>query len=100
MTCASESMETSSAGRVGSPGSIGQPSSATEHPLGMVSASRDASTQGEFSCGCSSCHAVTLASWVVPKLAMSAPTPVAQAPAALLSVVRTPLLPPPERTAL
>jgi hypothetical protein len=37
---------------------------------------------------------------VVPKFAMATPTPVAEALDALVSVVHSPLLPPPERTAL
>jgi hypothetical protein len=65
----------------------------------FVLANTSASSQREFSCGCSSCHAVTLASWVVPKFAMAAPKPVAQPLETLVSVVRSPLLPPPELTA-
>jgi len=59
-----------------------------------------ASGQREFSCGCSSCHAVELAHGVIPTLEVAAPTPVVQTPSSAMSVGRAPLLPPPERTAL
>jgi hypothetical protein len=51
-----------------------------------------------FSCGCTSCHAVTLASWSFTPLAAPA-IALAHAPELpLVSVERVPLLPPPELT--
>jgi hypothetical protein len=65
-------------------------------PASVAVLSTSATERG-YSCGCSSCHAVTLGWSVLP------PAPPTQAPAALpattlASVARALLLPPPERT--
>jgi len=100
MSCASESMQASNASTEGSASSAGMISGSTSSEQTTVSAAPRASSQNEFSCGCSSCHAVELAHGVIPTVEQAAPIPVVQAPSALMSVGRTPLLPPPERTAL
>jgi hypothetical protein len=99
MTCASDSMTSTvtAGGRAAS--TLTMSSSTTELHVSLA-ANTPATSQREFSCGCSSCHAVTLASWVVPRLATATPRPVTEPLAALMSVVHSPLLPPPERTAL
>jgi hypothetical protein len=55
-------------------------------------------TERGFSCGCGSCHAVTLASWSFSPLPARAISLVDTSELALVSVGRVPLLPPPERT--
>ena len=68
------------------------------HAVAAISTLPMSSGDNGFSCGCTSCHAVTLASWSFTPL----PTPAISVANAtelpLVSVARTPLLPPPERT--
>lgn len=59
----------------------------------QLSDARDA-----FACGCASCHAVTLSVWAFTPAVAETPAPVEQGVVTLLSVIRTPLLPPPERS--
>jgi hypothetical protein len=56
------------------------------------------SSEKGFSCGCTSCHAVTLASWSYTPLAAPAISLTIAPEPELVSVERVPLLPPPERT--
>jgi hypothetical protein len=68
------------------------------HAAAAISVLPMSSSEKGFSCGCTSCHAVTLASWSYTPLAAPAIS-LANAPElALMSVERVPLLPPPERT--
>jgi hypothetical protein len=71
---------------------------AQPHAPAAISALPLSSSEKGFSCGCVSCHAVTLASWsFTPPVAPA--TSLANAPELpLVSVGRVPLLPPPERT--
>jgi hypothetical protein len=63
-----------------------------------ISALPMSSSEKGFSCGCTSCHAVTLASWSYTPLAAPAISLVNAPEHELVSVERVPLLPPPERT--
>ena len=73
-------------------------SAARFHAAAAISARPMSSGETGFSCGCTSCHAVTLASWSFTPLAAPG-IPLASAPELpLVSVGRVPLLPPPERT--
>jgi hypothetical protein len=75
------------------------PAAAALHPSGpSVSVPSSVAAEKGFSCGCSSCHAVTLAAWSVPMPKPPTLAPLVQPAAALVSVGRAPLLPPPERT--
>ena len=100
MSCASESMQESNPSAAPSGTSASVVAEGSASASAAVSATLGASSQRDFSCGCSQCHAVTLARAVVPTLQLATPSLVTRAPIALVSVGRAPLLPPPERIAL
>jgi hypothetical protein len=92
MECASEQ---SGAGR-----SKESPSAAAANAqsAGAVSATPASSNERGFTCSCSSCHSVTIASWSFTPLAAPPLLPAFATELPLVSVSRMPLLPPPERT--
>ena len=63
---------------------------------GSVSAPANEASRSGFSCGCSSCHAVTMSSWMFEGLAAVPADVVHGVVVALHSVARSPLLPPPQ----
>lgn len=94
MDCASEDGAPSAQTRAPEPGVVAE----QPHTAAAISALPMSPSEKGFSCGCSSCHAVTLASWSYTPLAAPAIS-LADAPELpLVSVGRVPLLPPPERT--
>lgn len=94
MDCASEE-------RV--PAGIAQPTesgtaAARSQTAAAISVLPMSSAEKGFSCGCASCHAVTLASWSFAPLPAPVMSLVNSPELSLVSVGRVPLLPPPERT--
>jgi hypothetical protein len=55
-----------------------------------------APAKADFSCGCTSCHAVTLVAAVAPSFTSSVDARVEQSPVAPESMTRAPLIPPPQ----
>lgn len=68
------------------------------HAAAPISVLPLSSSEKGFSCGCASCHAVTLASWSFTPLAAPAIALAAAPELPLVSVERVPLIPPPEHT--
>ena len=94
MDCASEEGGSTSQAPVPEPGVAAQ----QPHAGAAISTLPMSSAEKGFSCGCSSCHAVTLASWSIAQLAVPAISLANSPELSLVSVGRVPLLPPPERT--
>jgi hypothetical protein len=94
MDCASEDGAPTAQAQTPEPGVAAE----QPHAAGAISALPMTSAEKGFSCGCSSCHAVTLASWSFTPLATPAISLVDSPELPLMSVGRVPLLPPPERT--
>ena len=88
MTCASDG---------GSMGASMAPSSNGSTGHATVSAAVDA--HHGFDCGCGSCHSASPSTLAIQSIPQSAPTTASARIGELLSVVRAPLLPPPQRTA-
>lgn len=94
MDCASENGAPSAKSQGRAPAVAAEQS----HAAGAISVLPMSSTEKGFSCGCSSCHAVTLASWSYTPLPAPAIALANALELPLVSVERVPLLPPPERT--
>jgi hypothetical protein len=95
MLCASEEQGLSAETEVPAAGAASVGSRTT---AAAISALPMSSTEQGFSCGCASCHSVTLASWSFTPIPLAALPPVVATQSAWVSVGRVPLLPPPERT--
>jgi hypothetical protein len=67
-----------------------------ELPAVHVVPTTDAGSDGGYVCGCQSCHAASLAAYALSIEPLPAPSVPATEPIALLSVVREPLVPPPQ----
>ena len=93
MVCASE--ESGTDGRAQRPASA---AAANAPSAAAVSAAPASTSERGFNCSCSSCHSVTIASWSFTPLAAPLLPPAFAAELPLVSVGRSPLLPPPERT--
>lgn len=88
MTCGSGRGAMSASMLATTDGSTGRPT---------ISAASDAH-QG-FDCGCGSCHSASPSEWTLPPVSHVAPIMAIARIGELVSVVRTPLLPPPQHTA-